>query len=116
VSFGGILESLGGVVGVILGVVVDGFVVVGVLGPQPTTSKPETANSATSFLTMAPSFLVGPWREGIGSRPAHRRRLPTFDAPAIELFPRTRLLRNGGSSASSKSCRFSRLAPALWPA
>ena len=61
VSVFGIFESVfdGGVVGVVvLGVVVCGFVPVGVLGLQPTANKPATTNNATSFLTIAPSFLV----------------------------------------------------------
>jgi hypothetical protein len=102
-SFGGVVVSdFGGVPesfelvdgGVVLGPVVDGgFVVpVGVVGPQPTASKPVRTNNATSFLMITPSFRVSPWREGIRSRTARRRRLINWDAPGIELFPGARLL------------------------
>jgi hypothetical protein len=58
-DFGGIPESVFGGVdgGVVLGGVVVDFPV-GVLGPQPTANKPVTTHKATSFLTIAPSFLV----------------------------------------------------------
>jgi hypothetical protein len=47
---------------------------VGVVGLQPKAKSALRIDKATSFLTMAPSFLVDQ-RRGNGSRMAHRQRL-----------------------------------------